>query len=142
MSTTSGTDLRFYINGTPIGHATNCTLDMTKEITETVSKDNIEGWVEKEGRQKSASLSFEGFHTNAATLNSVTIANAEDLFDAFDSDTLIVWRFTDAQVGNKEYTGNAIMSSLSFSAPVNENATHSGSMDVTGPVNKVDVPNP
>lgn len=140
MAVIDGTDLRIYINGNPIGHATSCTLDMTKEIRETISKDNVGNWAEKEGGQKSASLQFEGFFTNDATINSVTVNNAEDLFDAFDGDALISWVFSDKVSTNKEYSGNSIMSSLSFGAPVNENATHSGSLDVTGPVNKVTIP--
>ncbi|MEL6658960.1 MAG: phage tail tube protein [Bacteroidota bacterium] len=140
MPVIDGTDLRIYVNGNPIGHATSCTLDLSKEIRETVSKDNVGNWAEKEGGQKSATLQFEGFVTNDATLNSVTVNTAEDLFDAFDSDSLIAFAFSDKVSTNVEYTGNSIMSALSFGAPVNENATHSGSLEVTGPVNKVTIP--
>ena len=139
MAVIDGTDLRIYINGNPIGHATSCTLDLSKEIRETVSKDNIGGWAEKEGGQKSATLQFEGFYTLDANLGGVAVSGADDLFDAFDGDAVIAWKFSDEVSGNIEYSGNAIMSSLSFGAPVNENATHSGSLEVTGAVAKATI---
>lgn len=139
MSTISGTDLRFYLGGVPVGHATTCTLDMTKETRQTVSKDNTSNWAESEGSTKSATLSFEGFYTLAATIGGVTVEGADDLFDLFDGTDLIAWKFSDEETGNVEYSGNAIMTGLSFTAAVNENANHSSSLQVTGPVSKVTI---
>lgn len=139
MAVIDGTDLRIYIGGNPIGHATSCSLSFSKETRETVSKDNVGGWSESESGQKSATLSFEGFFTETALLGGNTVETAPDLFDAFSSDALISWKFTTGVTGSEEYSGNAIMNSLEFSAPVDENATHSGSLTVSGAVTKATV---
>lgn len=135
MANVNGTDLRLYADGNPIGYATSCTLSLSRETRETVHKDNVGGYSTFEGGKRSASISFEHFYAEDQTLNSATVNSVVDLFDLYAGDSF-TWRFSDDVTGHTEFSGSALLTELSFSAPVEENATSSGSFTVTGAVTK------
>lgn len=139
MGLISGTDLRIEVGTTPLGYATNCTLSQTAETRESVSKDSTSSWAEFTVGQLSASLSFEGFFSFDDTINSNAREDVEGLWDNFSGKTSITWKFTDSASGNVEWSGSGFVTSLEFAAAVEENATYSGTITVSGAVSKATI---
>ena len=134
MGVVNGTNLRIYDDTVPLGYATSCTLDMSAETRETVSKDNVASWGESEVGQLSATLSFEGFFSEDTTIGATTVKSVEDLFTKFAAKTAISWRFTTDVSTEVVYSGSGYITAFNLSAPVEENATYSGTITVTGAV--------
>lgn len=127
----NGTDFRLYVDGDPIGHATSCTISLSRETRETVDKDNVAGYATSEGGQRSYSISFEGFLSEDTTLNSATVASVADLLTLFAGESF-TWRASTDVTGDREISGTAILTDLSLTGPVEENSTISGTMTGTG----------
>jgi TP901-1 family phage major tail protein len=134
MGVVNGTNLRIYDGAVPLGYATSCTLDMSAETRETLSKDGVSSWAESEVGQLSASLSFEGFFSEDTTINAVTVKSIEDIFTKFSAKTALSWRFTTDVSTEVVYSGSGYITALNISAPVEENTTYSGTITVSGAV--------
>jgi TP901-1 family phage major tail protein len=134
MAVVNGTNLRIYDGAVPLGYATSCTLDMSSETRETLSKDSVSSWAEFEVGQLSATLSFEGFFSEDTTINSNTVKSIRDIFTKFSAKTAISWRFTTDTATEVQYSGSGYITALNYSAPVEENATYSGTITVNGAV--------
>ena len=135
----NGTDLRLYADGKVIGAATSCTLNLAKESSQTVHKDNVGGYATYSQGTKSATISFEGFTSDLDTRNTVAVHTARSLFDLYNADTVFAWKFTTDEVGGTEYSGSAFVGDLAIAAPVEENSTVSGTFTVNGAVAAADV---
>lgn len=134
MGVINGTNLRIYDGGVPLGYATSCSLDLSAETRETISKDSVASWSESEVGTLSGSLSFDGFFSEDTTINAVTVKSIEDIFTKFAAKTAISWSFTTDVLGTVIYSGSGNITSLNFSAPVEENSTYSGTITVSGAV--------
>lgn len=139
MGVISGTNLRIYNGTDPYGYATSCTLDMSAEVRETLSKDSVSSWAENEVGQLSATLSFEGFFSEDTTINSTNVENVSDLFGDFSGKTAVSWRFTTDATGEAVWSGSGYITSLSFTGNVEENATYSGTITVSGAITEADI---
>ena len=128
----NGTNLRVYVGGNVIGHATSCTMSLSMEIRETLDKDSVAGYAGGEAGQRSGSLSFEGLASEDVSLNAATVESIADLLTQFSSDTAFAWKFTSDTTGDIEITGNGLISDISVSAAVEENATLSGTITMIG----------
>ena len=126
----NGTDLRIYMGGVAIGHATTCSLDMTRETRETLTKDAPGGgWATAEVGRKSATLSTDGMFSYDTTNKKFS-----DLFSAFDNGTLLLLRFTTDENGDTYWQGSGYITSLNLSAPVEDNTTYSATFTVNGAI--------
>ena len=126
----NGTDLRIYMGGVAIGHATTCSLDMTRETRETLTKDAPGGgWATAEVGRKSATLSTDGMFSYDTTNKKFS-----DLFTAFDNGTLLLLRFTTDENGDTYWQGSGYITSLNLSAPVEDNTTYSATFTVNGAI--------
>jgi predicted secreted protein len=125
----NGTDLRFYWEGTAIGEATSCTVSLSRETRETLTKDNVQSWAAYEAGKKSGTFDFEGLISFDTTNTDVT-----DIFTAFNDGTSITMRFTTGDTGAPYWEAEALITSLSYSGAVEENATYSGTGTITGAV--------
>lgn len=125
----NGTDLRFYIGGTAIGEATSCTLSITRETRQTITKDNVAEWTSFEPGQKSATMTAEGLVSYDTTNEKVT-----DLFTALDNGTVLVCRFTDDTATHPYWEASVLCTSLEIGAPVNDNSTYSATFTVRGAI--------
>ena len=96
----NGTDLRVYVGGNVIGHATSCTMSLSMEIRETLDKDSVSGFAGGEAGQRSGSLSFEGLASEDVTLNAATVESIADLLTQFNSDTAFAWKFSSTTTGD------------------------------------------
>ena len=126
----NGTDLRIYMSGVAIGHATTCSLDMTRETRETLTKDAPGGgWATAEVGRKSATLSTDGMFSYDTSNKKFS-----DLFTAFDNGTLLLLRFTTDENGDTYWQGSGYITSLNLSAPVEDNTTYSATFTVNGAI--------
>jgi predicted secreted protein len=128
----NGTNLRFYVGGDVVGHATSCTMSLSMEIRETLDKDSVSGYAGGAAGQRSGSLSFEGLGSEDIVLNSADVASMATLLTQFSSDTAFAWKFTTDATGDVSVTGNGLISDISISAAVEENATLSGTVTMIG----------
>jgi Phage major tail protein 2. len=125
----NGTDLRFYFDGVAIGEATSCTLNLTRETRETLTKDNVASWTQFEAGRKSGTCDIEGLISYDTTNKKVS-----DIFTAFDSGTVVVMRFTDDTATHPYWESSVIFTSLTFAGTVEENSTYSATGTITGAV--------
>ena len=128
----NGTNLRFYVGGDVVGHATSCTMSLSMEIRETLDKDSVSGYAGGAAGQRSGSLSFEGLGSEDIVLNAADVASMATLLTQFSSDTAFAWKFTTDATGDVSVTGNGLISDISISAAVEENATLSGTVTMIG----------
>lgn len=134
MATVSGTNLRIYKGTDPYGYATSCTLSMSIETREEISKDSSGSWSDVSVDTKSATLSFEGFFSEDTTINAAAVESTTDLFTDFNAGTSISWRFTTDVSTEVVYSGSGYITDLTFTANVGETATYSGTITVTGAI--------
>ncbi|MBK8706581.1 MAG: hypothetical protein IPN33_25430 [Saprospiraceae bacterium] len=129
---------RFYINDEPVGYATSCTLDFSRETRQTLHKDNYTGstgWATQTMGTASGTFSGEAFFSMDG-YNSGTHASPFDIyaFLAAGTQTTVQFRIpgTLDAVGDQYWEFNAYITAQSISAPTNDNATFSFSGVVEG----------
>lgn len=129
---------RFYIDGEPIGYATSCTLDFTRETKTTLHKDNDTGattWGTVTLGTASGTFSGEAFFSQDG-YNTSTHASPFDLFDMLTNGTAVTVQFripaSIDNVGDKYWEFDAYITAQSIQAPTNDNATMSFSGIVNG----------
>lgn len=132
----NGTNLRVYASGSAIAYATSCTLSMSKDFNETLHKDNAvtaSGWrtIQTEGQQKTATINVEGLYNFDGANNTPAT-----LFDLFDDNTLIEWMLSTEVTNDVKYSGSGYITSLEFTGPVEENASFTATIDVSGQITK------
>lgn len=127
----NGTDLRLYVGDTTpitVAYATNCTFDATMETRQTIHKDNPgTGWQEFAAGSKSATLSTDVLMNEDSATN-----DPYDLFALLSAGTQVSWYFSTEVAGNRRLYGEGLITSFSIAAPVEENATYSVTITVTG----------
>jgi hypothetical protein len=128
----NGTLLRLYIGGNAVAYATSSTLDLTTALRETIHKDNPgSGDREVEPGQKSGTCSFEALYSEDGDNNDFA-----ELFDAWKDRTKLTCMISTEVAGDTKYTFEAYLTSLSSTGPVEENATFSGTLEITGSITK------
>jgi hypothetical protein len=144
MATTgivNGTNFRIYLNTgsglTPVAYATSCSLDMSRDLRESVTKDSTgggqTGWRTIRPGQKSGTLSAEGLFAMDADSNA-NLKPATDLFNAYANGTLITWRFTTDASGDDFLSGSCYITGLSLNAGAEEDSTYSFNGEVDGTI--------
>ena len=129
----NGTNLRAYIDTTPVAYATSATLSISRDTRETIHKDNPgSGWAESEVAQKSGTLTVEALYNEDGTDNNYTTPRT--LFDALDNGTKLAMTLETGTSGDNIYTFDAVCTSYEVSAPVEENSTLSCTFTVTGAI--------
>lgn len=134
MATTgivNGTYLRFYLDGYKIGEATSCTLNLTRETRDTLTKDTTGSWSSFAPGKKSGTCDIEGlisYSTSNADVNS--------LFNCLDNGTEVTMRFTTDVAGDTYFECDVIFTNFTQTAGVEANATYSATATITGAVTK------
>ncbi len=124
----NGTDLRVYVGGLAIGYATSCTLDFSVETKETIHKDSPgTGWTEVTTGSKSGTCTFEGFYNEDSSAN-----KPSGLFALMDAETLVGCAFKTGTSGDTRYDFSGYITAVSFTGPVEENSTFSGTITLSG----------
>jgi hypothetical protein len=125
----NGTNLRIYLGGVAIGEATSCSLDLSMETRETLTKDNVGSYTSVEPGRRSATLSTEGLVSYNTANKKVT-----DLVTAFNNGDTMIARFTTGVATTPYWEGSVILSAMTISAAVEENATYSATFTVKGAI--------
>lgn len=145
MSKIKGGDLMLFVSGHSIAYATNHTLEINGETTDTSNKD------EGGGDWASSEVSILSWNATSENLYSVDGKgdNFEDLFDLMIAKTPIAAVFskksetsTDVPTDGwtpsaPKYTGNVVITNLSLNAPNGEYATYTVQFQGVGALTKV-----
>jgi TP901-1 family phage major tail protein len=135
-----GTIIRLELATEKIVHATSSNLDMSLELTELSSKDTGGGdYTEQTAGKKSWSASCEGLYSYDDTISSDPRADVEALFDAWEAGTAVAVKWTTGVTGDVEFSGNAFVSNVSFTAPNADSATYSFQLTGTGAISKATI---
>jgi predicted secreted protein len=123
----NGTDIGLYVDSTLVAFGTSHDFETTLETRDASSKDSL-GWAEKREGQRSWTVSGEFIFAEDAAYGFT------DLFALINARSQVEVRFSSDIVGDKEYTGQAYLTSLSKSAPNEDTVTYSGSFEGTGAI--------
>lgn len=120
------TDLRFYLSGNAVAHATSGQITINQETRDVTTKDT-NGWREIVGGLKSASGSGEALYEDGAS------TGFDDFADHIENGTSLVVRFTTDASGEFEFSGPVVVTSLELiSSGVEENVSFSYAFDFCG----------
>lgn len=129
----NGTNLRLFVGSTPIGYATSCTLSLSRELRETIHKDNPgSGWVESEVGQKSGTCTIEALYNEDGTSSNNEVPTT--LADALNDGTKLSATVETGVSGDHIYSFSAYCTEYEVTAAVEENATYSATLTITGAV--------
>lgn len=126
----NGTDLRVYVGGNAVAYATTFTLSMSKTVNELIHKDNPgTGWreIDVANTTKTASITVEALYAEDGANNAPV-----DLFGLFNADTLVTVSAKTSVTGDTSYDGSGYVTALDFTGAVNETATFSATIEITG----------
>lgn len=134
----NGTDLRLFMNTgsgavEAIGYATNVTLDLSAETRDTLNKDNVGSWATTDIGQLSGTCTGEALYSMPGALLA-SRQGFSDLFSVFSNKTKVYCAVRTATSGDKYLKFYAYLTSLSQNGPVEENATFSFTLTITGTV--------
>lgn len=128
----NGTDFRLYVDGNAVAYATSFTLSLSRNINELIHKDNPgDGWreINTDNTTKSGTITVEALYAEDGANNKPV-----DLFGYFDNATLVTVSAKTSDTGDTSFDGSAYITSLDFNGPVNETATFSATLEVTGQI--------
>jgi hypothetical protein len=148
MSKIRGGDMMLFLDGTSIAYATNHTLEITGDLSDTTNKDEGGGdWSSQEVNL----LSFTASSENLYSLDGEG-DNFEDLFDIMVQKTPVDAVFskksqsaTDVPTGGwtplaaSGYKGKVLITSLQLNAPNGDYATYTVQFQGVGALEKVTV---
>jgi len=133
MATMTGTSLLVTLDGDPIGHTTSFTIDFQHNTADASSRDSA-GWTELITSTRSATISFEGLVDYADD----TAADKKGFHDLVSEGIINRGTFSlvygTAELGDKIFTVDALLTSVSATAPNEDTVTFSGSFASTGAV--------
>jgi predicted secreted protein len=124
MATFNGTSLTLTIGGVDVAQSTSCSITLDADTIDVSSKDSSGYQVVIQG-QKSGTVDFEGLVDLAGNTTGGAI------YTYWSAGTEVAWVFSD---GTKSISGNGIVTNLSIDAPMEDVATYSGSLQITGSV--------
>ena len=137
MATTgpvNGTLIRIYkdVSGTlkKIANATSNSLDISKDMIDVTSKDSA-GAKEFIAGEYGYTLNVEAIFEDDSSVGAGQISY-KDLVTDLLAGTLVTIVMTSNVTGDEKYTGSAFFSSLSLSAPNNDKATWTGTLQGSG----------
>lgn len=146
MAKIQGGDLMLFIGGKSIAYATNHTLEISGDTTDTSNKDEGGG---KWGSQEVSKINWTVSSENLYSVDGEG-ENFDDLFDAMTNGTELTAVFgiktgstTEVptggwtpNTGSIRYTGKLIVNSLSLNAPNGEYATFTANFTGVGALTK------
>lgn len=139
MGRISGTNLRVYMNGKPIGYATSCTFSGSTEMTSVIHKDSSGSTEEVDPSTVSWSMSTSGFISEDEVVNSTTVTDRTDLMAAWRGRSAVTLYWRSGTTGDRYFTGSAYIDSYEESAEVNQTATYTVNFKGNGAITEGDV---
>lgn len=115
-----------YVNGSvKIANAVSHDLDLSMAVRDTTNKDNA-GWQTGLGGLKSWTCSAEAMFDQSANYT------FDQLFALYDARTAITVYLSTGVIGDKKYSGSALITGLKKSAAAEANVTFSVTLQGTG----------
>lgn len=132
MAKINGTLIILDVDGSPLTHVSNATLNTSRELPEANDKDSAP-WDDHldEAGFMSWSIDVDG---NADWLEA---GNVKILFDLLTARLAVTVIFGPEAAGYANYTGDASTNELTLEAPTEETATLSGTMTGKGELEQV-----
>lgn len=122
----NASDLKFYLDGTAIGHATDAEISLTATTRDTSSKDTGKFRAIAPGRVE-WTISGSNLYAMDAT------EGASEIISDVVNQTYLTVKFSTEVTGDERYTGQVLLTELSLSSSgTNENATFSFSGEGNG----------
>ena len=115
---------------TPYAFSTSASISLSMD-TRDISNKASAGWRELLEAQMSWSASCEGLYAFADS-GGGSIKNYNELFDLLITRTATYLELTTDTTGNYTYGGNAYLTSIEQSAPMEDNMTFSATFEGTG----------
>lgn len=123
----NGTLMTVEVGGTSIDMQTECSISLSMETRDITSKDSS-GFRELLEGLRSGSVTFSALHAEDNGYN------IDDLFTLFNGRTAATITFTTSNVGDKEFSASAYLTSFEQSAGTEDNVTISGTFELTGAI--------
>tara|TARA_B100001093_G_scaffold244669_2_gene234282 strand:- start:1944 stop:2348 length:405 start_codon:yes stop_codon:yes gene_type:complete len=123
ISVTTGGSLQ------PVAHCTSASLTMNMDLRDSTTKSSL-GYQSNLGGLRSFELSSDAF---VEIGNIAGFADIEELFVIWEARDEVAIKFG---ASGMEYTGNALITSISIDSGVEENATYSISLTGSGAISK------
>ena len=122
----NASDLKFYLDGTAIGHATDAEISLTGTTRDTSSKDSGKFKTIAPGR-----IEWTISGTNLYAMDATE--GASEIFNDVLNQTSITIKFSTEVTGDERYTGDVLLTEMNLSSSgTNENATFSWSGEGNG----------
>lgn len=127
MAVYNGTALIVQIGGTAVSCQTNSSaFNATRDMIETTCKDATGSNKTYIPGEKDITIDVEASYDPTGTLA------LDDVFDDWDDGTLITWTWGSTAAGETYYTGSGYISDLNPTAPQNDRASYSFTIQVSG----------
>ena len=124
----NGTNLRLYLSGNAVAYATNCTISMSRELRETLHKDNPgSGMREIEVGRGQFTVTVEALYNEDGTNNKPV-----DLVGFFNNKTRLTCKIDTTVSGDTRYEFFAFLTAMEINAPVEENSSYSATLEGDG----------
>ena len=130
MATTgivNGTALKIYVDSTAVAYTTSASLELSMATRDTSTKDSA-GWQESAEGQRSGTISGDFLFAFDAAYG------FEDLFALYSNRTKVTVKLATTDVADKYIEGDAYLTSLSKSAPMEDTISGSFSLNFTGAI--------
>jgi len=125
----NGTNIKLFINGTAITGITENNLALAINMREATTKDSG-GKEEVLPGVSSATIGVGFFVAEDAAFP------YNDLFDKYVDKGIIAFKYSNENVGDTRYKGNAFLESLDRDDPLEDNVSASATLHVTAGVSK------
>ena len=140
----NGTKLNVYVGGssttgTKIGYSTSCTLSINNNLRDITNKDSG-GWRQQLEAQRDWEISCENFliFTDGGSITEETI---DELYTAYiHTREKMTVMFTTAVAGDREFYGEAYLTSLSIDTPNEDNSTYTATFSGIKALTEAEVP--
>ncbi|WP_121665240.1 phage tail tube protein [Mesonia aquimarina] len=131
-------ELRLTLDDGTVYHATSCSLSLTREIRDRITKDT--DGIERAKGKKSWTATMDALATyNGDGTDTNDFFLVFDMYDDDSTDSIAIEFVPDEDDATYKLTGTAFISQLDLTAPVNEDATTSISLSGTNKLNKVEI---
>lgn len=118
--------------GQAIGYATECSVEITMEVTQVLHKDTTGNWTNNDPSTQSWSMTTSGFVSDDDTINGNSRRDIAWLQSQITNRTLLFLQWSDGVSGSSTLEGYAYLTSLSQSGTVGETATYNASFTGDG----------
>lgn len=126
-----GGEFLIYVDGTAIGYCKSGTLNWTRDMIPATSKSSTNSFDGNKPGGQRWDISFDALYIYAATYG------LSDLYTLGKAGTQFSVKFSPNTSGNKYFTGNMYVDSLTLDTPDKENSTYSGSFTGDGDLDEV-----